>query len=398
MRKENGNFEQNKYLITEDGRKIDSKSIKKIAFIGGSWTSGRPLKINLPEVTSPKLVQGEPLEEWIKKSKRGNSEIIYCTWMGAGNKVNFTFIEKQIKAFNELNIHPTAFIIDAGWATKAGDWSSVDKQKFPHGLQEATKLIKENGMKPLLWLAPLHVEKDSDLAKKHPDWFIEKNGKPLSFWYKNTAFMPSHYLLDIRKIEVLKHLAKTAEEIKNCGFEGVKLDFLSSFYLVKDVSQKEKQRLTHKLMEIFKEKDLITVASGSPFNAVVGDVTDIVRLSSDSGLPNLPDNVVGKGANNYFVRHQLKGVIDNRRLVSKFINIDPDMYYSTSISGKDKQRLKKAQILSLYRAGCLTLGDDFSKLSPKDVMIIKELIDKFYRAQRLYLITKTMVRKNFLVK
>jgi len=31
-------------------------------------------------------------------------------------------------------------------------------------------------------------------------------------------------------------------------------------------------------------------------------------------------------------------------------------------------------------------------------MIIKELIDKFYRAQRLYLITKTMVRKNFLVK
>jgi hypothetical protein len=399
MEKENNKPSQDEYLTTDDGRKIHQKSIEDIGSAGSSWTSGKTLGLGIPEVIQPKLVEGKPPEEWVKKPRMGKSEIIYCTWMGAGEKVDFNFIKKQIKAFRKLDIHPTVFIIDAGWTARAGDWLSTDKQKFPDGLEEATKLIKGNNIKPFLWLAPLHAEKNSDLAKEHPDWFIQHHDydKPISYWYKNTAFGKTHYLLDLRKKETVNYLEKVAQKVKNWGFEGVKLDFLSSLYLVENMSQEEKQLLTHKTMAIFKEKDLIILASGAPFNAAIG-IADLIRLSSDSGLPNLPKNILGEGVNSYLVRHHLKGVEKNRRLISKFINIDPDMYYSNSVSNKDKQKLKKAQILSLYRAGCLTLGDDFSRLSSEDAVTIKELITKFYRAQRLHLTTKEMVRKNCLDK
>lgn len=300
--------------------------------------------------------------------------------MGSGDKVNFAFIEKQLKAFEKLDIHPTTFIIDDGWENKPGDWLSVNQEKFPQGLEEITRLIKANKMEPWLWVQPFHTSKSSELAKNHPDWLVQKKGQPISFWLKNTSAGSPHYLLDARNNEVINYFEEVAKKVKNWGFEGVKLDFLSSLYVIPNIDKKEAQHLTHKTMEIFKEKGLTILASGCPFNAGVG-VADFIRLSSDSGLPFLPDNMRGKLANKYFVKHHLKGVKDNRRLVSKFINIDPDMYYSTSVSEKDKQRLKEAQKLSLYRAGCLTLGDDFSKLSTNDAETIKELIKKFDRAQ-----------------
>lgn len=368
-------------ITTEDGRIISNESVKEISR-GGSWTPKNTKKRNIPRVTSPELVQCKPKKEWIEKPRTETPEIIYCTWMGAGNKVSFPFIEKQVKAFNELNIHPTVFIIDDGWATKVGDWLSVDKQKFPNGLKEATKLIKENDIKPGLWLAPLHVERNSELAKAHPDWFIESHGKPVSYWFKDTAFVKKHYLLDLRKEEAIDYLGEVAQKIKDWGFDWVKSDFMSSLYLVKEIGQEEKQYLTHRTMEIFKKNGLKVLACGAPWNASIG-VADIIRISKDSGLPNLPNNIVSKLINKYFVNNYLGSIKDNIRLVGKFIKTDPDMYFSTSIFEKDKQKLKEAQLKSIYRYSCLTLGDDFSKLTAKDVQPIKELIEQFYRAQKV---------------
>lgn len=381
MEKENGISNQKDYIITKDGRKIDNKFVEEIS-IGGSWSPKKPRKINIPEVTSAELVRGKPLKEWVKEPRTETPEFIYNTWMGAGKKVNFSYVEKQVEAFDKLNIHPTSFFIDDGWTTKNGDWLSVDKQKFPDGLEKSTKLLKEHNLKPGLWIAPLHVERSSELATNHPDWFIEKHGKPVSYWLKNTSFGETHYLLDPRKQEVVDYLGEVAQKIKDWGFEWVKSDFMSSLYLVKEISQEKKQYLTHKTLQIFKEKGLKVLACGAPWNASVG-VADIIRISPDSGIPGMPDNIFGKLVNKYFVKNHLKSVKDWIRSVGTFIKTDPDMYFSTSVFKEDKQRLKEAQRKSIYRYSCLTLGDDFSKLSEKDIFTIKELRNQFYRAQKV---------------
>jgi alpha-galactosidase len=381
MEKENGNFNQERYIITEDGRKIDDKLIDEIS-IGGSWTPKKPRRINIPDVNSAELVRGKPLKEQVKKPRTEIPEIIYNTWMGAEKKVDYSYVKKQVEAFDKLDIHPTSFFIDAGWATKPGDWLSINKQKFPDGFERATKLLKEHNLKPGLWIAPLHVDKNSELAKDHPDWFMENNDKPILYWIKNTAFGGRHYLLNLRKEEVVDYLGEVAQKIKDWGFEWIKSDFMSSLYLVKSISQEEKQYLTHKTMEIFKEKGLKILACGAPWNASIG-VADIIRISRDSGMPERPDNIFGKLVNKYFVKNHLKGVKENIRLVGKFIKTDPDMYFSTSVFEGDKQRLKEAQLKSIYRYSCLTLGDDFSKLAVKDTQTIKELINQFWRAQEV---------------
>ncbi len=381
MEKENGISNQKNYIITKDGRKIDNKSIEEIS-IGGSWSFKKPQKINIPEVTSTKLVRGKPSKEQVEKPRTETPEIIYNTWMGAKDKVSFSYVEKQVEAFNKLDIHPTSFFVDDGWATENGDWLSVNKQKFPEGLEPATKLLKENHLKPGIWIAPLHVEKGAELVKNHPDWFIGNHDKPILYWVKNTSYLKKHYLLDLRKEEVVDYLGKVAQKIKDWGFEWVKSDFMSSLYLVKGINQEEKQYLTHKTMEIFKEKGLKVLACGAPWNASIG-VADIIRISRDSGIPEEPDNIFGKLINRYFVENNLRGIKDWIRPVGKFIKIDPDMYFSTSIFEKDKERLREAQLKSIYRYSCLTLGDDFSKLAVKDIQSIKELINQFYRAQKV---------------
>jgi len=378
MEKEAGIFNQEKFLLTEDNRKISEKSIKKISKAGQSWSSFGG-SIGFPQVNSTKLVQGEPLKEWIKKPRTEKSEIIYCTWMGAKENVDISYIKKQTEAFKKLDIHPTVFIIDDGWASKSGDWLSVDKQKFPNGIKEATNLIKENNMESWLWIAPLHIGQNSEFAREHPDLLTQKKGKPISFDHKNTCFSKNHYLLDLRKSEAVDYLDQVAKKFKEWGFEGAKIDFLSSLYLIKEMDQKEKQFLTHKTMEIFKEKGLRILASGCPFNAAVG-VADYIRLSNDSGLPLPEDNKI---INLIFSWRSLKGVKKLRNIVDSFINIDPDMYYSNNTNKLTERNLFEAQRLSVYRAGCLTLGDDFSKLSGVKAEPIKKLIKKFYHAQKL---------------
>lgn len=67
-------------------------------------------------------------------------------------------------------------MIDDGWFkgrnddhAALGDWT-VDKKKFPNGLQPMIKKINDMGMDFGIWVEPEMVNPNSDLYRVHPDW------------------------------------------------------------------------------------------------------------------------------------------------------------------------------------------------------------------------------------
>ncbi len=70
------------------------------------------------------------------------------------------------------------FVIDDGWMpgrtndkTGLGDWT-VDRRRFPMGLQPIADACHEKGMLFGLWVEPEMVNPNSELYRQHPDWVL----------------------------------------------------------------------------------------------------------------------------------------------------------------------------------------------------------------------------------
>jgi alpha-galactosidase len=70
------------------------------------------------------------------------------------------------------------FVLDDGWfgrrdddTTSLGDWQ-IDPRKYPDGLAPLIDHVKSLGMSFGIWFEPEMVNRDSDLARAHPDWLL----------------------------------------------------------------------------------------------------------------------------------------------------------------------------------------------------------------------------------
>ncbi|OBR67637.1 alpha-galactosidase [Paenibacillus oryzae] len=128
---------------------------------------------------------------------------------------SFHFDESKIlgiaRTAKELGIE--LFVLDDGWfgarnndAAGLGDWSSVNPEKLPDGIDGLASKIEALGMKFGLWFEPEMVNKDSDLYRAHPDWIIETPGRSAS---------PSRnqYVLDFSRREVVDEIYRQMSSI-----------------------------------------------------------------------------------------------------------------------------------------------------------------------------------------
>ncbi|MBW1872315.1 MAG: alpha-galactosidase [Deltaproteobacteria bacterium] len=108
--------------------------------------------------------------------------------------------------------------IDMGWQASWGDW--IPKDTFPSGLQSVAAAIAAEGIRPELWFAPLTAEESSLIYQQHKDdWFAEKD-----MW--GTVLMGSEmHPFDLSNPEVLEHISSLGRQIKEWGFDNVKMDF-----------------------------------------------------------------------------------------------------------------------------------------------------------------------------
>ena len=100
--------------------------------------------------------------------------VLYNSWYATTFDVNEEHQLALAKIAKDLGVE--IFVIDDGWFKGRvndkgglGDWT-VDKNKFPNGLQPMIQKINDMGLDFGIWIEPEMVNPNSDLYRQHPDW------------------------------------------------------------------------------------------------------------------------------------------------------------------------------------------------------------------------------------
>lgn len=150
--------------------------------------------------------------ECLMRGKWKNSvrPILLNSW----EALSFSIDEEKIKklATNASKLGIELFVLDDGWFGERnndkaglGDWT-VNKEKFPNGLNGIINYINDLGMNFGIWIEPEMVNKDSNLYRNHPDWIIH-----------DPTRRPSHtrnqYTLDFSRDEVVEYIYSKIEKL-----------------------------------------------------------------------------------------------------------------------------------------------------------------------------------------
>jgi alpha-galactosidase len=177
-------------------------------------------------------------------------------------------------------------LIDDGYQTSDGDWTSVDANKFPHGMKWLADEIKRAGSVPALWLAPFAANENSKLAREHPEFLLrDTHGEPVGAWQHWGA---KCYSLDLTRADVhawLRDLFRTLSD--DWGYELFKLDFTYTAAapgLYADPKTTRAQALRHGL-EIIRETigDKKILGCGAPLGPSIG-LVDAMRIGPDVSI------------------------------------------------------------------------------------------------------------------
>lgn len=198
----------------------------------------------------------------------------YCTWVeqkfqraeGASpfTVLGDTFIRSYIDKVNELGYPRGKLTIDHGWTTghhTYGDWE-IHPERFPD-FAGTIAMIRDAGFTPGLWMAPVWVHPESNIARRHPDWIgpTIAPSNPDSPVQKDAW----HYFKPLP--EVRDHLQTVFRRFYDMGVRKFKLDM--TYY------RKDYMLQLHRLFyQAFKEIDPdieVEIHQGDIFFARYGD-------------------------------------------------------------------------------------------------------------------------------
>lgn len=106
----------------------------------------------------------------------------FNSWYPFQGKMTVDEMKRCADAAAEIGAE--AFVLDSGWYNKK-DWSKElgdyepDKVAFPNGLEELSKHVRSRGMKFGIWVEIENIGTESEMYRKHPDWFLSYGGKPV---------------------------------------------------------------------------------------------------------------------------------------------------------------------------------------------------------------------------
>jgi alpha-galactosidase len=146
-------------------------------------------------------------------------EPIWCAW---GYERGFT-VEQIVGTLPKVaDVGLKWAVLDDGWQTNEGDWD-LNPEKFPRGeadMRAFTKQIRDAGLRPRLWWAPIAADPGSNLFRERPDMLLldEHGNKQEVTWWDAYTLCPAY------EPTVEYFVAQAKKFIRDWGYEGLKID------------------------------------------------------------------------------------------------------------------------------------------------------------------------------
>ena len=205
----------------------------------------------------------------------------YTSWYNRYLDISEASIREDLQGFAGEKEKPDVFQIDDGYEAAVGDWLTPN-EKFPHGMKAAADAIRAAGMLPGIWLAPFTAEKDSAIAREHPDWLLRDDSGEAPLGGSNWS---GFYGLDIYHPGVRAYLKEVFDTVvRDWGYGLVKLDFL---YCACLIPRKDKTRAQVMFdgMRLLRQLagDALILGCGVPLVPAFG-LVDYCRIGCDMSL------------------------------------------------------------------------------------------------------------------
>ncbi|MGI6107617.1 MAG: glycoside hydrolase family 36 protein [Lachnospiraceae bacterium] len=158
----------------------------------------------------------------------------WCSWYYCYHNFDLPQLSEYLDGLTGMAPKiPIRYIqIDAGYFPSAGDWLEPNP-RFPHGLEEAFRMIRDAGYLPGIWIAPYMVGNRSRLYREHPDWILyDVNDRPVRGVISDNEPKPwgyqdeEYYILDTSHPDAMNYLKHVFETFYAWGARLFKTDFM----------------------------------------------------------------------------------------------------------------------------------------------------------------------------
>ncbi|RMF14119.1 MAG: alpha-galactosidase, partial [Candidatus Dadabacteria bacterium] len=284
---------------------------------------------------------------------------MYTTWHADFEKLSHDGILGHLDHLKQTGLDQSinAFQIDDGYQQHWGDWLTTSAQ-FGTDLTTIATEIRARGFEPGLWLAPPLVAADSAIARRHPDWILRRDGRPVRCDTCNTRGIKL-YVLDFGNDEVTNWLEQTMARLQDAGFSLFKLDFLATAVAVGASAATDTTGLDrfHRMLAAIRRgarPGTFLWSATQPLFPTLGAL-DGYRVSGDLGFPFFDDLPL---ANWY---HYARTLALRAPWLNRWGIIDPDGFF---LRGQpDASRRRTLLWLDAMAGGIYAIGDRDADLS-----------------------------------
>jgi len=210
----------------------------------------------------------------------------WCTWYYFFGENTERDVIANVERLRAERLPLGVVVIDDGYQTSDGDWTSVDTKKFPRGMKWLADEIRRAGFVPGIWVAPFAANEHSQLAREHPEFLLrDETGAPVVSWihWKQKCFS-----LDLSRADVqawLRDLFRTLSD--DWGYDFFKLDFLytASAPGIHHDPKMTRAQAVRRGLEIIRETvgEKTILGCGAPLGPSVG-VVDAMRIGPDVAI------------------------------------------------------------------------------------------------------------------
>lgn len=298
----------------------------------------------------------------------------YTSWYNYYQGISEDIILRDLRSLSAEKDYVNTFQIDDGYQTAVGDWLSIDKKKFPHGMKPIADEIHKDGLKAGIWLAPFGAQFNSTVAKQHPDWLIkDEKGKSIPVGVNWGGF----YGIDFYKKDAAEYIRNCFDTILNdWGFDMVKLDFLYACSIV-PMYNKTRGQIACEAMDFIREcvGDKLILGCGVWMLPCFGKV-DYMRIGADMAL-GWKHSLLRKMMHREDVStpNAIHNSVYRRCFNGRAFLCDPDVFLlrRTNIKFAPEQQELLAKFIKLF-GGVLFMSDNVGDYDKKQLELFHDTL------------------------